>query len=167
MLHKTSTFSIFIVFAVSAILSLITIILIENGNPQPIIVIVGAGSFSTALVFGVWFLWRLPSAIKKITKEILGMSPSYKAILFTSLTLLGCIICASPKEYRIQTGTQTQTEVVVKPIWDTHPISETYYSEVRFIGLNYSILLCEIIGSIAFGLIIWALGKNRKNYPRV
>ena len=171
--RPTSTSSIFIIFAVSTIISLVILRKVDHVNEiTGIVVIIG---FCIALVFGIWFLIRLPSVLRGMSallpSVVRGMSalpPSSQSVLLSSVVFLACIVFASPKVYRIQkrvysrysrsSAIETETRVDVMPIWCTLEVSD---AKVSFIGLSYSIMLYEFAGCIAFGLIVWSLGRSK------
>jgi len=157
--RRSSTISIFTVFSASAIVSLA--ILFNSDHVDEVTGIIGVLGFVIALVFGGWFLGRLPSVFKGLS----AVPPSSRAILLASVAFLVCIVFALPKVYRIQTRAYSrsstvpkETRVLVKPIWHTLQVAN---AQVSFVGLSYSIMLCEVAGSVAFGLIIWALGRGK------
>jgi hypothetical protein len=71
------------------------------------------------------------------------------------------LLFATPKVYHIYSysGEHYITKTCVVPLWYVPKLSQGLV--VTFAGLNQSVLLGEIVGSVALGAIIWTLAQKK------
>jgi hypothetical protein len=92
-----------------------------------------------------------------------------------AVLLLALLVLATPKVYNQEVfygrGPVSVLRTRIVPLWHDPLFSkeEGHVLSVNFIGLNYSVIIAEIIASAAVAAIVWSLMKKteRKVEPAV
>lgn len=157
-IHKTSSTWIFLFFVIPA-LSGSLILAFSAETESSVLPIIGVVLLCVSIVFGLWFLMRLPRLLWYAFLRFARLDAIRCAVSSGAMLLLAFLLFATPKVYRFDSGGRSISRTYVVPLWYVPEFPQCLST---FVGLSLSVLLGELVGSVAIGATIWAFAQKNK-----
>lgn len=156
---RTSSLLVFLLFIIPSLIGSVLLSLTAKMD-NIALPLIGILFICVGFAFGIWFVVRLPSIIAKACRSLARLGAIKLSVLMSTIVFLLFLVFALPKVYRIHySALQHLTRTFVAPIWITPEFPKAL---VSFVGLSYSVLFGELLGSLALGLLVWAFGRSPK-----